>query len=201
MKRKSNAKKNFNNIKESSEWLTGVTRKLGIDKFSIMGISSGSFHAMNAAMHEQQSVENLIIIAPSESITKVQKKFWFRIIKIIFSPFDSKYMDFVKWVNADKPLSLHEYGELLIHGIKYRSTKLKPLMHLFSDEELQRITMPVLLLIGSKEVVTDVDEVKERAEKLIKNLTFRIIDDGGHTISHEKPEIVNPIILDFLENN
>lgn len=198
---KSKAKKNFNNSKESAEWLIGVTRKLGIDKFSIMGISSGSFHAMNAAIHEQQSIENLIIISPSESITKVQKKFWFWIIKVILLPFDSTYANFLTWVNADKPLSPNDYAELLMLGIKYRSSELKPLIYLFSDEELQRITMPALLLIGSKEVVTDVDEVKKRSEKLIRNLTFKIIDDGGHTISHEKSEIVNPVILDFLNKN
>jgi pimeloyl-ACP methyl ester carboxylesterase len=61
--------------------------------------------------------------------------------------------------------------------------------------------MPVLLLIGSKEVVTKVEEVKERAEKLIRNLTFRIIDGASHTLSLDKPEIVNPLILEFLDKN
>ena len=53
---------------------------------------------------------------------------------------------------------------------------------------------------GNKKVVTKVDEVKERAERLIKNLTFRITDDASHTFVSDKPEIVNPVILDFLND-
>ncbi len=198
---KSKVKKPFNNNKEAAEWLISVIDNLKIDKFSIMGVSYGSFLSMNLSIHKQQRIENLIIISPTVSITKIQMKFWFWVIKIIFSPFNSTNLNFLKWLNANKPLVLNDFTELQILGMKYRNPKIKALIHLFNDEELLQIKIPVLLLIGSKEVVTKIDEVKKRSEKLFKNLTFQIIDDAGHTLSYEKSEIINPIILDFLNDS
>lgn len=158
---KSKVKKPFNNNKEAAEWLISVIDNLKIDKFSIMGVSYGSFLSMNLSIHKQQRIENLIIISPTVSITKIQMKFWFWVIKIIFSPFNSTNLNFLKWLNANKPLVLNDFTELQILGMKYRNPKIKALIHLFNDEELLQIKIPVLLLIGSKEVVTKIDEVKK----------------------------------------
>ncbi len=199
---KSRLRKPFKNITDASIWLINVIDRLKIDKFSIMGTSYGSFLSMNLAIYEPQRIEKLIIISPTQSITKFQKEMWFWIIKLLLFPSDSTRMKFLKWYNLGKPVVMNDdYTELAILAAKGRNLKMTALAHLFSDEELQQITMPVLLLIGKKEVVTRVDEVKKRAERLIKNLTFRAIDDAGHTLSLDKPEIVNPIIMDFLDVN
>ena len=198
---KSKMKKTFKNIRDGSDWLIGVIDKLKIDKFSIMGSSYGSFFSMIASIYQQQRVENLIIISPTVSITKARKELWFWVIKNLLFPSDSNRKKCLRWFNGGKPLLINnDFTELQFLGMKDRRLKITALAHLFSDQELQRITMPVLLLIGSKEVVTDVDEVKKRSERLIKNLKFRVIDDASHTLSLDKPEIINPVILDFLND-
>ncbi len=199
---KSRMKKTFNNIKDGSDWLIDVINKLKIDRFSIMGLSYGSFLSMNLAIHEPQRVEKLIVLSPSESITKIKKEMWFWVIKLLLFPSDSTSRECLKWYNGGKPVVINnDYTELQILGMRIHALKITALVHLFSDEELQRITMPVLLLIGKKEVVTNIDEVKERSERLIKNLTFKVIDDTSHTLPMDKPEIVNPMVLDFLKDN
>ncbi len=108
-------------------------------------------------------------------------------------------MKFLKWYNTGKSVIFNnDLTDLIILASKDRSLKMTALVHLFSDEELQRITMPVLLLIGNRKVVVKIDDVKERAERLIKKLTFRVIDGAGHTLSTSKGEIINPVIMDFL---
>ncbi len=199
---KTRMKKTFKKVSEASAWLIDIIDKLKIERFSIMGLSYGSFLSMNLAIHEPQRIEKLIVISPSESITKIRMQFWLRVIKLLLFPSDAVCREFLKWYNNDKPVVINNsYTELQIIGMKYHSLKITALKYLFSDKELQRITMPVLLLIGSKEVVTRIDEVKERSERLIKNLTFRTIDDTSHTLSLDKPEIVNPVIMDFLYKN
>lgn len=198
---KSKMKKTFKNIKGASEWLIDVINKLKIEKFSVMGTSYGSFFSMILAIHEQQRVEKLVILSPTTSFTTVKKELWFLILKNLLFSSDSNRMKCLRWFNAGKPLLMNkDFTDLQILGMKDRSLKMTTLVHLFSDEELLRITMPVLLLIGNKEVVTNIEEVKKRAEKSIKNLTFRIIDDASHTLSIDKHEIINPIIQDFLNN-
>ncbi len=196
---KTRFKKPFESTGEAADWLIGVIDRLGIDKFSLMGCSYGSFFAMNLSVLEQKRVESLIIIAPSISFTNIRKQLWYWAIKMILSPFDSTKMKFLEWINAGKPLRVpKDFTDLLIMGIKYANVKVKPLIHVFSDKELSQIKIPVLLLIGQKEVMTEIDDVVARATRVIKNLKCQIIEDAGHTLAMDKPEVVNPIVQSFL---
>lgn len=196
---KTRFKKAFDSTEEAADWLNRVMDKMGIGKYSVMGVSYGSFFAMNMAVQAPERVESLIIIAPSESFTKIRLPFWYWIIKSAVSPFDSTKMKFLEYTNAGQPLQIpKDIVDLLIMGMKCANLRIKPLVHRFSDEELSRIKSPVLLLIGNKEVVTKVDEVVARASRQIKNIKCRRIDDAGHTLATAKPDIVNPIVLDFL---
>jgi pimeloyl-ACP methyl ester carboxylesterase len=62
---KTRFKKIFDSAQEAADWLISVMDKPGIDKFSLMGVSYGSFFAMNTAVLEPKRVESLIIIAPT----------------------------------------------------------------------------------------------------------------------------------------
>jgi len=199
---KSKMKRKFENIKDASDWLIDIIDKLNIDTFSLLGFSYGSFISMCLAIHHQQRVEKLIIISPTQSITKLKKKMWLWIIRLLLFPTDKKRRECLSWYNGGKSLVINnDYTEFQLLAMKDRKLQMTALVHIFSDKELKQLSMPVLLLIGSKEVVTDVDEVKKRSEKLIENLTFKVIDDACHNVSFDKSEIVNPIILDFLNSD
>ena len=69
----------------------------------------------------------------------------------------------------------------------------------YSDDELRRIDMPTLLLIGDGEKIYNPHQAIERAERLMSDLTAEIIPNCSHLLIMEQPEIVNDRVLRFLK--
>jgi pimeloyl-ACP methyl ester carboxylesterase len=69
----------------------------------------------------------------------------------------------------------------------------------FSDEELKRLTIPLLYLMGDKEVIfNNPHTVIERIEQFVSNGAAEMVPDAGHLPNHDQPEIINNRILTFL---
>jgi len=64
------------------------------------------------------------------------------------------------------------------------------LLPLFSDEELRRLTMPVLLLVGARDALRDGDKIAARMQKLVPDLTATIIPGAGHALFGTTPQVM-----------
>lgn len=64
-------------------------------------------------------------------------------------------------------------------------------------ERLGKMNKPVLLFWGRNDPTVPFNH-SEPLRKAIPNIEFHAIDDCGHTPHYEKPEQVNPILLEFL---
>lgn len=75
-------------------------------------------------------------------------------------------------------------------------THFKPrigVLPIFSDEELRRLTMPTLLLIGQEDTLRDARKVAERMRKLVPELTTKIIPQAGHAL-YNTPSHIMPFL-------
>jgi pimeloyl-ACP methyl ester carboxylesterase len=68
----------------------------------------------------------------------------------------------------------------------------------FTDRELKQIEMPTLLLIGDREVIYSPQAALVRANTLMPNIRGRLVEDAGHALPMERPEVVNRYVSDFL---
>jgi 3-oxoadipate enol-lactonase len=64
---------------------------------------------------------------------------------------------------------------------------------------LQQITLPVLLLCGSEDKVTPVEQA-EFMHRNISNSTLQTISNAGHMANMEQPEVFNQHIVAFIAN-
>ena len=71
----------------------------------------------------------------------------------------------------------------------------------FTDQELRRIELPALLLIGAKEKIYNPNKAIERAQRWMADLTAEIISNAGHLLIMDQPEIINARILEFLSTD
>ena len=53
---------------------------------------------------------------------------------------------------------------------------------IFTDAELQRLTMPVLLLGGDQDALRDMHKIAARLQSNVPNLVVQIIPGGGHAL-------------------
>jgi pimeloyl-ACP methyl ester carboxylesterase len=68
----------------------------------------------------------------------------------------------------------------------------------FTDEELKRISAPILLLIGDHEIMYEPKKALDRATSLIPDLQAEFIPNAGHMLNRDQPEEVNARALKFL---
>jgi pimeloyl-ACP methyl ester carboxylesterase len=63
----------------------------------------------------------------------------------------------------------------------------------FSDEALQRLEMPVMAIVGGKDVLFDSAETKQRLEQNVPRAEVRYLPETGHLIPPQ-----TAAILEFL---
>jgi epoxide hydrolase 4 len=61
-----------------------------------------------------------------------------------------------------------------------------------------RIECPVTLLWAKDDQALGYDDLVPGTERYAKNLTIKTIDKCGHFLQAERPDLVNPMLLDFL---
>lgn len=68
-----------------------------------------------------------------------------------------------------------------------------------SDQELQRIRSPVLLLIGDHEVIYKPDAVIRRALRLMPNVKAAVVTNANHNAEYTAADTVNERVMEFFE--
>jgi pimeloyl-ACP methyl ester carboxylesterase len=71
----------------------------------------------------------------------------------------------------------------------------------YTDAEFKQNKLPALLLIGAGEKIYNPQKAIERAQGLMPDLTAEIIPNAGHLLTMDQPEIINALILRFLNSD
>jgi len=161
-----------------AEWLQDVLDGLQVNRATILGLSQGGWTALKFAVTHPERVEKLVLLSPG-GIVPDRLSFIVRVIPLSFmGRWGLKRIN--RLVMGEQPVDpeVEEAMMLITRHFKPRIGTLP----LFSDAELQRLTMPVLLLMGSDDALRDADKIVARLEELVTDLTARIISGGGHAL-------------------
>jgi 3-oxoadipate enol-lactonase len=181
---------------------------LAIKKAIVCGLSMGGYILLNA-VHQYPERFKAIILSDTQCIADSAEA-------------KDKRMQTVKKIKKD---GLQEFADGFIENIfcqeskdnkkelveSIRNTILNTppqtitdtLMALAERTEtcsaLQQITLPVLLLCGSEDKVTPVEQA-EFMHRNISNSSLQIISNAGHMANIEQPELFNKHIGEFIAN-
>jgi pimeloyl-ACP methyl ester carboxylesterase len=196
------AKKDFRRKEDYANWLAELFDRLHIQQAHLVGHSNGGWHALNFAMNAQHRVKKLILLAPAASFAPFNKQFGIRLLAANLIRTRSVIIGFcAKWfIGKDNRDKVNDsLLEQFYHGIVGFGWKHKILIpSVFSDEELRRISVPTLLLIGDREVIYRPKRVFSRAQRLIPHIQSRTLPGIGHALNLEHPEYINREMLRFL---
>jgi pimeloyl-ACP methyl ester carboxylesterase len=64
---------------------------------------------------------------------------------------------------------------------------------------LRRFSVPGLVVFGQYEVLYDPARVCRKAEALMGNVRAEVVPEAGHAAIYDRPEIVDPMIIEFLK--
>ncbi len=164
-------------IVQFAEDLYEFMQEQGIAKASILGFSDGGNIALTFALSHMQMVEKLVLNGANLTPKGVKRR--------VQLPIEIGYK-FASFF-AGKSDKANRNAEML--GLMVNEPNIKP-------EELQKLTIPTLVIAGSK------DMIKTSHTRLIyeslPNARLQLLE-GDHFIANKKAEQFNSAVYDFLK--
>jgi pimeloyl-ACP methyl ester carboxylesterase len=178
-------------------WLDDVLQALSLTRISIAGVSLGGWLALDYAIRRPGRVESLVLVCPG-GVGRVKVEVVLKLLplQMMGSWGKRKASEVVLGRAPADPSpaiqSFIQFMQLITENFRVRRVKLP----VFSDDALKSLNMPVLAIVGGKDVLIDSDGTKRRLERNVPGAQIRYIPEAGHFI----PPQTTPI-LDFLSKN
>jgi pimeloyl-ACP methyl ester carboxylesterase len=169
-----------------AEWMEDLLNGLGLEKVSIVGLSQGGWTGLKFAIYRPDRVAKLVLLTPGGI---VPTRLSFILSAVAFTVLG-------RW-GAER-LNRMVFGRQAIHpdAVKFMNAIMTHFNarigkeYIFSDDELARLTMPVLVLGGTEDVVRPVDLIVARMLKLVPQFQAEIIPEMGHALVNLAGKII-----------
>jgi pimeloyl-ACP methyl ester carboxylesterase len=179
-------------------WLDDVFRGLGIERFSLVGMSLGGWLAIDFATRQPSRVERMVLIVPA-GVGRQRTSLLFKVLPLLLLGDwgRKKALDLViggkesENASAQGRRSYRDFMALVQRYFRPRMQRLP----VFSDDALRKLTMPVLVVLGAKDVILDSAETKERFQRAGAGAEVSYLPDVGHGVFGERDRIFS-----FLTN-
>ncbi len=172
-----------------AEWLEDVLNALQIEAVTIIGLSQGAWTALKFAVAQPKRVTALVVLSPG-GIIPDKVSFLLRALPLsLLGTWGIRRINRIILAGQSIPAEIEEALIVIRKHFKGRFGVLP----IFSNTELQRLTMPVQLLIGAQDALRDAEKITTRMQQLMPQLTATIIPEAGHAIVN-----AHTYILPFL---
>ena len=192
-------------LEEHEKDLVALMDFLGIEKASLIGLSSGGAVSLRVACHFPERVEKVVAAGAYGYVDEI---LWFKLDAWAEAARISSALRFKvalplvwgRWFLKENKETLEIFREKaeafpkeaawsLIEGAKYQDIM----------DELESIQAPVLLLVGEEDILTPVRYSVDMGKRL-KKAEVELIKKAGHACSIERPEEFSSKVLVFLRN-
>ncbi|WP_434130605.1 alpha/beta fold hydrolase [Methylocaldum sp. GT1BB] len=186
-------------------WLDAVLDGLGLTNgIPMAGQSYGCYASAEYALHAPQRVSKLVWIAPVMIGAPIPQEFVARLMSVADGRRES-LEEYCRWIMPSIAVKYPEefdrrIDEILLVRESY-GTMFPPVRAaVMSDEDLQRIEVPTLDILGECDGATaDPHEAIERVESLMPHVETILVPRAGHDIVAAETELVTQRLLKFLQ--
>jgi pimeloyl-ACP methyl ester carboxylesterase len=169
-----------------ADWMEDLLNTLNLSRVCLLGLSQGGWTALKFATYHPERVEKLVLLTPAGLI---QDKNSFLLRAILFSSMGRRGAEaLTRFTLGDEridPEALVFMNAIMTH-FKPRIGSLA----MYIDDELKRLTMPVLLLGGAKDRIRNVDKKAARLKDLQPHTISRLFSDRGHVLINVTDQVV-----------
>lgn len=188
---------------------SSLIEKISDGPVHFAGLSMGGFVGIRVAARRPELIKSLILMETSANAEPVENLPQYKTLNGIVKwlgvipPVASKVMHIMfaeSWLTnpANKPLIKHWKSELSsnkrsisgpVEGVIYRKGV---------EDELSKIICPTMIIVGDEDVATKPEKSKY-IQMGIAKAKLHIIPGAGHSSCIEKPDQVNRLISDWLQ--
>lgn len=176
-------------------WLDDVMEALALERASIAGMSLGGWLALDYATRRPQRVQSLVVLCPG-GVGRQKMGILFKVLplRLCGTWGANKAREIVLGrppasLSGKSSAGIQEFIKfvVLIHE-NFRSRLVK--MPIFSDDALQRLTMPVMAVVGGKDVLLDSAGTKARLKRNVPQADIRYLPEAGHLLPRQTEAMV-----------
>lgn len=163
-------------------WLDDILAELGIERAHFVGVSLGGWLALDYATRRPDRVSRLATINPA-GVGREKNVLLWALPLLLLGPWGRrKMMERIAGPAPTEPTPLEadigDLSELIFRHFRPRTASMPE----FSDAALDRLTMPMLAILGGKDVFIDAPGARRRLEAHAQQLTMRYLPEGRHFI-------------------
>ncbi|MEV6561770.1 alpha/beta fold hydrolase [Nocardia sp. NPDC051756] len=160
-------------------WLDDVMEGLGLSDISVVAMSLGGWVALDYAIRRPGRITRLALLCPggvgAQMMGWLPKALFLRLfgrrgVRRTAAIVTGLDIQLAEEVLDDVVLTFAEF--------KPRTERLP----IFSDDALRGLTMPMLVIVGSRDVMLDSAVTAERVRRCVPHATVHVLPEAGHAI-------------------
>lgn len=188
-----------------ARWYVEVLDALGLRQADYIGMSYAGCVAAHVALAVPERIRRLVLVAPAATLLPLKFGGVLKGLSILAWPTRARYASVMRWM-AVPPVEHREAYDALLDkvidvtyaGRKRTGLSMIPTPRVLGDDELRRISMPTLVILGDKEKQYDPASALARAKALIADVRTVLIPDASHDLMFCQPKRVNTALKEFL---
>jgi pimeloyl-ACP methyl ester carboxylesterase len=168
-----------------AEWMQDLLDYLKIRKVILVGLSQGGWTALKFAVYRPERVQKLVLLAPA-GIVPDRPSFLLR--AVFFSLLGRRGAESLnRFTMGGEPVhpTAVKYMNTIMTHFRPRIDSLKS----FTDEELKRLDMPVMLISGKLDPIRSGEKIAARLQIFLPDLSFKLYPEKGHVLVNLAGEI------------
>lgn len=185
---------------EIVKWYNEIFNHYKLKKIDLIGASKGGWMATLLATQDDNKINKLVLISPAQTFKGIDQAG--KASSALFLKIFPSRKKLKKTLDAFSfyPKNINPvYKNQFYLGNKYAKSNSSFLqMQPFSNDDLKKITIPVLVLIGDHDIINSNESLID-AKKYLPNCKTETVKNAGHFLSIDQSEAVNKAVLDFLK--
>lgn len=172
-----------------AEWFDDVLDGLGVDHAAIVGMSLGGWHGLDYAIRRPGRVDRLALLCPGGLGRQTMGWLPAALLLRLFGPWGVR-----RTAGLVTGLDPKQYRPVL-DGIAETFGEFRPRterLPIFGDEALRGLKLPIMIIVGERDVMFDSAETARRAA-ILPHATVRVLPGIGHAVLGQTEPI-----LEFL---
>lgn len=175
-------------------WLDDVLSHLAVTRASMLGISLGGWLALDYAIRRPERVERVAVLCPGGIGRQKVGIVFATLVSRIFGQRGKRILmeRILGRAPADPSPALKaflDFVQLIQKHFRPRMVRLPA----FPDKALRRLNVPLLAIVGARDVLLDSAQTKRRLEEFVNGAQVVYLPEAGHVIAGQ-----TATLLEFL---
>ena len=170
-------------------WLGDVMKGLGLARASFVGVSLGGWLALDYGRRNPRAVERLALLCPA-GIGR-QKNFLLKVAPLLLlGPWGARKIREMVFGSARGEIPAIARPLAALMGLINRTIRPRIVnIPRLNDAELERLTAPMLVIVGGKDVIIDSEDTRRRLAKSAPHAEVIFLPEARHAIFGQSARI------------